>query len=54
MLVRKTVIYKGTKGDSKEGDKRNKGYKKVNCLKVSLKKAFVKFIYIFRDLNPVK
>ena len=33
------VSYKGTRGDNKESNKRNKGYKKANGPKVSLKEG---------------
>ena len=54
MLVKKTVSYKGTKEDSKENNKKNKGYKRVNSLKISLKKGLIEFIYKFSHLNPIK
>jgi len=36
------VNCKGIKENNKEGDKRDEGYKKVNCLKVFSKKCLYK------------
>jgi len=46
--------YRGTKKDSREGNKRDKGYKRANSLEVSLREGLVKFIYKFSYLNPIK
>ena len=48
------VSCRGTRGDSREGDKRDKGYKRANGPKVSSRKGFAKFIYEFSHLDPVK
>ena len=40
MLVRKIASYKYIKKDTKEGNKRDKGYKRVNYLKISLREGF--------------
>ena len=39
MLVRKIASFKSTRGDSKKSNKRDKGYKRVNCLKISLREG---------------
>jgi len=48
------VSYKGIKGDSKKGNKRDKGYEKANGLDVSLREGFTKFIYKFSYLDPIE
>ena len=39
---------KGTKGDSREGNKR------VNSLEVSLREGLIEFIYKFSYLDPIE
>ena len=48
------VSYKSTKRDGREGNKRDKGYKRVNSLKVSLREGLIEFIYKFSYLNPIE
>ena len=36
------MSYKSTKGDSRESNKRDKGYKRANSLKVSLREGLCK------------
>ena len=54
MLVRKIISCKSTRGDSREGNKRDKGYKRVNSLEVFLREGLAEFIYKFSHLNPIK
>jgi hypothetical protein len=52
--VRKTASYRGTRGDGREGNKRDKGYKRANGLEVSLREGLVEFIYEFSYLDPIE
>ena len=54
MLTKKTASCKDIKGDSKEGDKKDEGYKKTNGLEVSSREGFAKFIHEFSYLDPIK
>ena len=50
MLVRKIGSCKYTKGDSREGKKKNKGYKKTNSLKISLKEGLCR-VYLYHRVS---